>query len=53
MTKETAELFTNEQLVDLFSDAYGQSVFCPDSVWNKNEVEVLKAEILRRMKNEK
>lgn len=50
MTKEFAEILTDEDLLNEFVNVYGQSVFCPESGLLKWDVEVLKAEILRRMK---
>ena len=53
MTKEFVECLTDKTLLSQFADCYGQVVFCPDNGHLKNDVEILRTEILRRMKNEK
>jgi hypothetical protein len=50
MTKEFIECLSDEVLLSQYADCYGQTVFCPNIGELKNDVELLKAEILRRMK---
>lgn len=49
-TKEIVEYLTDEKLLKLFADTYSQSVFCSESGWLKEYKEILRVEILRRMK---
>jgi len=50
MTKEHAELLTDEALLNLFADNYGMAIFCEGYSNLLEEVKVYKEEILRRMK---
>lgn len=51
ITKELAELLTDEVLLMHFADVYGQTVFCTGNDGLKETLKILKDEILRRMKN--
>jgi hypothetical protein len=53
MTKEMAERLDDETLINQFAICYGQIIFCPENGWLKSAMEILKTEVLRRMKNEK
>jgi len=53
MTGLFVEGLDDETLLKHFADCYGQTVFCPDNEDLKHNVEILRTEILRRMKNKK